>query len=263
MNRHIILTNGRSGSNYLANVLNLHPEIVNYGEVLGNWTLPYKLYTKSPLHRWSVNDYLTHIYHNKGFFYAAQLYSAYAHFRARKKVNFKKWHQVYSIGIKEFFLNFHVRNAQDFLKSDRDLAIVYLYRENILRRYLSVLFLRRTQVAATEKSLQSNKIFIDVGHMIGFLKILENETANERKLISELPDHRLLTIRYEDYFTNESTILAYNKQVFEFLGVKPIDLKSQQRKILSDNMRDLITNYDEFHACLMNTPYQRFLEGIQ
>ncbi len=42
MNRHIILTSGRSGSNYLANTLNQHPQIVNYGEVLATTLIPYK-----------------------------------------------------------------------------------------------------------------------------------------------------------------------------------------------------------------------------
>ena len=47
MNRHIILTNGRSGSNNIANTLNLHAQLVNFGEVLGSWTLPRRLYELS------------------------------------------------------------------------------------------------------------------------------------------------------------------------------------------------------------------------
>lgn len=46
MNKHIILTNGRSGSNYISGVLNSHPHITNYGEVLGEWTVPYMIYDK-------------------------------------------------------------------------------------------------------------------------------------------------------------------------------------------------------------------------
>jgi len=34
MNRHINLTSGSSGSNYLTNTLNQHPQLVNYGEIL-------------------------------------------------------------------------------------------------------------------------------------------------------------------------------------------------------------------------------------
>ena len=37
--RHFILTNGRSGRNYFVQARNKQPQIANYGEVLGDWTL--------------------------------------------------------------------------------------------------------------------------------------------------------------------------------------------------------------------------------
>ncbi|MEL4894915.1 hypothetical protein [Crocosphaera sp. Alani8] len=57
--------NGRSGSNYVAGVINQHPQLVNYGEVLGEWTLPYRLYEKLANHKVPVDSYLDYIYSNK------------------------------------------------------------------------------------------------------------------------------------------------------------------------------------------------------
>ena len=94
MNRHIILTSGRSGSNYLTNTLNQHPQIVNYGEILASMIIPYKFYDrckKYKLCNWSVIDYLNYAYNSKTFFYTAQFYSVYSHFRKKKAIKFKTW----------------------------------------------------------------------------------------------------------------------------------------------------------------------------
>jgi hypothetical protein len=174
MNRHIILTSGRSGSNYLANTLNQHPEIVNYGEVLASMILPYKLYDKcQKICRWSVIDYLNYIYSSKTFFYTAQFYSTYAHLRKKKPINFKKWGKISHLGTKDFFLNYRSKNALSFLLEHEEIAIIYLHRENRLRRYLSGVFLRKTRVAFSEQKLKVSKVHIEPAQMMKYLEILD------------------------------------------------------------------------------------------
>ncbi|MGB3512435.1 MAG: hypothetical protein WBA93_24990 [Microcoleaceae cyanobacterium] len=134
MQKHIILTNGRSGSNYLSNLLNTHPQIVNYGEVLGKWTLPYKLHTRLGLGGRSATDYLDYILTSPSFFYMGQLYSILSHFKKGKKINFKLWSQVKTIGIKDFSINFVKRNIKDYLRDHQDILVINLYRENQLKR---------------------------------------------------------------------------------------------------------------------------------
>lgn len=116
MQKHIIFTNGRSGSNYLANTLNLHPNITNYGEVLGDWTIPYQLHKKLGLGGRTVTEYLNHIYTSKSFFYSAQTYSAISHLKKKKAPNFKFWHQIQTLGIKDFSINFKMRKISNYLE---------------------------------------------------------------------------------------------------------------------------------------------------
>ena len=73
MRRHLILTHGRSGSNFLTNSLNLHPQVVNYGEVLGDWTLPCKLRKLNLLNSESYEQYLDQLYTSSPLYYCAQL----------------------------------------------------------------------------------------------------------------------------------------------------------------------------------------------
>ena len=49
MDRHMILTLGRSGSNTLRDMLNQNPEVLNFGEVLGPWTDMRRLQKRLPL----------------------------------------------------------------------------------------------------------------------------------------------------------------------------------------------------------------------
>ncbi|RKZ45938.1 MAG: hypothetical protein DRR16_15625 [Candidatus Parabeggiatoa sp. nov. 3] len=262
INRHVILTSGRSGSNYLANVLNWHPNVVNYGEVLTKTIIPYKWYMKCKICPWSVTEYLEAFYSSRTLFYAAQFYSVYSHIRTGKPINLKRRKNVKSIGTKDFFLHYQLTKAENFLISNKDIAIIYLYRENLLRRYLSMIFLNKTRVAKTEKKQTVQKVSIDIDHMIGYLKILETERENENRILAVLQDHPLLAVKYEDYLLadQQATVIDYNKRIFEFLGVEPIEILSNHQKILPQEMCKIIQNYDEFRACLINTQYEHYLD---
>jgi hypothetical protein len=61
MQSHIILTNGRSGSNFVVNIINQHPQILNYGEVLGEWTILRKLHKVGILRSSDDREYLDKI----------------------------------------------------------------------------------------------------------------------------------------------------------------------------------------------------------
>jgi len=261
MNRHIILTSGRSGSNSLLNTLNQHPQIVNYGEVLASMLITYKLYERSKKYKnWSVIDYLDYVYHSKTFFYMGQCFSAYSHLKKKKPIKLKKWGKIKNLGTKDFFLNYDKKNGVDFLLKNEDIAVIYLYRENRLRRYLSNMFLKKTRIVSSEKTLKVQKIKIVPAEMMTFLKVLDKEIEVEKKIVSQLENHRLLSIRYEDYFADGESVFTHNQRVFEFLEVNPLPLKSRHKKILPQGMHDLVENYDEFCACLTDTKYQKYLD---
>ncbi len=263
MNRHIILTSGRSGSNYLTNTLNQHPHLVNYGEVLASMLIPYKFYDRCKRYKichGSIIDYLNSVYSSKTFFYTAQFYSAYSHFKKKKPIRFKTWGKISSLGTKDFFLNYRQKKAVDFLISNKDIAVIYLYRENNLRRYLSTVFLRSTQIAASEKPIKVSKVHIEPEHMMTHLEAIDKEVEDEKRIVSQLHNHRMLTIRYEDYFASSESVHTHNQHVFEFLGVEPIQLKSRHQKILPQAISDMVDNYEEFCAYLTNTRYQKYLD---
>lgn len=262
MNRHVVLTSGRSGSNHLANTLNLHPNLVNYGEVLGPWTLPHRLYRLSRTFIDSTTaEYLDYVYSSGIFYYAAQLYSALSHVRKAKRPRLKRLRNILGIGIKDFFTHFQGDTlARDFLVRNDDIAIIRLWRENLLRRYLSLVSMQKSNIVATERAVPHAKITVNVDDMLDSLRMMEQQRLAEANFLAELRGHRLLSLRYEDYFASHESIASYNQQIFAFLGVGPMRDQSHHKKILPLEFAEVIRNYDEFKAGLSRTHYAHYLD---
>ncbi|ACB52471.1 unknown [Crocosphaera subtropica ATCC 51142] len=261
---HIILTNGRSGSNYLSNLLNLHPEITNYGEVLGDWTLPYKLYklinyfSKSNI---SVSDYLDYILNSQKFFAIAQYYSAYSHFKKGQKINFKKLQSIKTVGIKDFSINFLKRGVNNYITERSNLYIINLYRENSLKRLISLEAMNITGVIASKETQRKNnsKIYLFTDNLIAKIELYEKEKQSQFELVKLSPKNKILEIKYEDYFLSYENQELYNQKIFDFLGVSKLNLVSQHKKILSQNLVDILKNYDEVVEIIQGTKYEKFL----
>jgi hypothetical protein len=264
VNRHIILTHGRSGSNNLANTLNLHPRVVNYGEVLGPWTAPRRLHGE--VRRvWAsdTSDYLEYVYSSRTFFYGAQLYSALSHLRKRKRLNLKSLRDVTNIGIKDFVAQFQRDpGALDFLAERKDIAVIRLHRENLLRRYVSLLSMRRNGVVAAEgETRRLGKVTVGVQEMLQDLELMEQQQGYEMSMMARLRGHRLFVLKYEDYFASAESMAAGNKGLFEFLGVPPVAERSAHHKILPRDWTEIVDNYDEFRRAVINTRYEKYLDS--
>ncbi len=261
--KHIILSNGRSGSNYIANLLNLHPQLTNYGEVLGDWTIPYQLHQKVSLGGNSVESYLDYIYESPLFFFMAQLYSVYSKIQKREKINFKTYQQIQSVGVKDFSINFIKRGIPNYFKDRPKIKIIHLYRNNILKRLISMKNMQSTGTISTKdpKAVKSKKIYLDPNTILEELAIFEKEKEEQFSLVDNLTnkEQRVLNICYEEFFSSEETRNNLTIKIFNLLDVKPIALESEQKKILSTNLPDLIDNYEEIEQILKGSPYEEYL----
>jgi len=266
MKKHIIFTMGRSGSNYLSNLLNAHPEATNYGEVLGEWTLPFKIFSRIKTRKSSTEGYLDFIFTSASFFYLSQIYSAYSHLRKGKPINLKRRGALKTIGIKEFSVNFHRRNICNYLSSRDDILVINLYRENVLKRLISLEKMQESGAAvfsSTSESANPNtkdKIVLQIPQLLEGLNLFQKEFETHQQMIQDLPQDRVLNIRYEDLFADTAGRSRYDNEIFRFLGLKPIAIASDHRKLLSDDLRQVVANYQEVEQALRNTEYERYLE---
>jgi hypothetical protein len=142
-----------------------------------------------------------------------------------------------------------------------DIAVIYLYRENLLQRYLSLQSLKHHNIVATEgASVTLSKMQIDIEDMLIKLDVLSQEVQYEHSLVQSLGKNPMLHISYEESFTNASSLQVMTSQVFEFLGVSPIEQVSSHRKILPKSLEETVENYDELVTALQTTRYAQYLD---
>ena len=262
MKKHIILTNGRSGSNYLVTLLNSHPQIANYGEVLGEWTTLYKVNQKVKFGQSLFNDYydyMNYVYNSKLFFYISHIYSGYSKIKKQEKINFKSYQNIKTIGVKEFSINFKKRNIVNYIKEQEDLFIINLCRKNSLKRLISLEAMKNTGVISSKKTKENKQIYLSAKNTLQQLEIFEKEKQDQFEMLESVPNNRILNIYYEDYFSEEKKHKKINKEILDFLQVKQINISSKHRKILDSDLSNIIKNYDEIYNLLANSPYEKYL----
>lgn len=261
MQYHLILTNGRSGSNYLRSLLNQHPQIVNYGEVLGDWTIPYKLHKKLGLGGDSAESYLDYIYSSKVFFYLAQIYSAYSKITKKEKINFKNINQVATLGIKDFSINFFRRNLEYYLKEREDILVINLFRRNSLKRLISLQSMNLSGVVEVRgnNAKVKRKVYLPTDNLLPQVELFEAEKKQQFHILSKIEQKRILNIAYEDYFSSVQSQEQYNYEIFKFLQVPEMKVKSNHSRILPDKVSEKLENYEEVAQTLNGTEYEFYL----
>lgn len=248
-----ILTNGRSGSNYLVDVLNQHPKIFNYGEVLGPWSKKRKL--KSLFRIKEESEYLNFIYSSKWMFWISQFFYKLKH---KKNYNFRSYKNIDFVGIKDFGINIQRYKLRDWLIENKDVQIIHLYRINQLDRYISLLAMQESGVVSTGKQASNNKITIDCKKMLEALETYENEMNFQFELANEIESSRVYEISYEDLFLTDKKQQIIDG-MFSFLGIESTKTIDRHKKILSHNLEDKIANYSELKKSLRNTRFEKYL----
>ncbi|MEZ5895013.1 MAG: hypothetical protein R3C51_01310 [Parvularculaceae bacterium] len=264
--RFIVLTNGRSGSNFLVNALNQHPELVNYGEVLGEWTTPWRrrrwLGVASDDDPASIARYLDRFFTSRVRFYAAQAISATDRRGRDEPVRFKRWRDVKAIGVKEFQLLFDQRNLGDYLARRADIKVIGLTRSDPVRRYLSRSLLQRTGQAAarsTEKAVVA-KIRLDAEQFIKGVGVVAEENRRLSEALAAIDDGRKIVVEYDEYFAAPSAMAACNDAMFRLLGLAPVPTAGEHRKLNTRGLRDTIENYDEILVRARGTEIAPYME---
>lgn len=265
MRKHIVFALGRSGSNFVCNLINAHPHAVNYGEVLGDWTLLYKLHQRIGFGGKSISSYLNYLYDSPAAFYMAQLYSAWSHVKRAKPINFKFLGNIKTIGIKDFSMNFKKRNMSNFLVENTDILVINLYRTNQLKRLLSLQNLKGTGIVAVQTSgspppTRPKTMHADLERLMEYLEIYESEIEEHHQMVKGIPQDRVLHICYEDLFSSQAATKHYRNRISEFIGISVLETASTHTKILPDNLSEIIDNYEEVSKLLSGTRFEKYLD---
>lgn len=262
MNRHFILTNGRSGSNYFVQLLNQHSAVVNYGEVLGDWTVPGRLVRTR--FRDDNAAYLDWLFSSPAAFYGGQILSFAARHRAGKATHFRRRARVASLGVKEFAVNLGRFGLDRFLAARPEIRLVTLVRADPLARLISVRQLAATgEVARVEGKpvAERPRIFLDPASLGSDLEVIEQENESVRQA-ADRHQGPVLRLDYESFFAAAPQIQTERvAELQAFLGVAPERLQSEHRKLRETRLSEAIENYEDVRKTLAGGPFERWLDA--
>jgi hypothetical protein len=261
--RHVILTLGRSGSNTLVDMLNQNPAVLNYGEVLGDWTQIRKLQTRLGLYKHDDAAYLDALLGNPAVLRVANTFRTAGKLVAGKAAERKRLGQVRTVGFKEFSLNLERRGLQGYLSMVPDLRVIGLVRANVLERMISNAFLQETGVVSSQSKqagTAKRALHIPPEEMIGRLETIEAENAALETQLSTLPGDRVLRLDYTDLYSGEARTRETMQQVYGFLDVPAIEPEIRMKKVVKRNPLDAIENRDEILEVMRGTRFEAFVE---
>ena len=136
----------------------------------------------------------------------------------------------------------------------KSIRILHVIRENVLKTMVSrVSAMTRGRYHSNEK-VELAKIQLPVRGLLTNLDALEKEILDWRRYAAESP---YLCISYETFNAGRDVEL---QKAQDFLGVDYKPMASTLKKLNSDNLVDVVENYDELVMTLSGTRHERFLD---
>lgn len=226
--KFLIFFHPRSGSTLLCNLLKSHPNVFCDGEIFGGRT-------------------------RKIFF--PQTYLKGNSVRTHKSV------YGFKLNIRQLSQQKKLGEPQDFLRQlqQQDWKIIYTLRQNTLRQAISFFIAQqRNRWVNITKNQLNNKVSIDCSLLIDYMEQVEKAIEYEKQLLAPIPH---LTLIYEENFLHAEQHQNTLDQVFEYIGVDSMPVQTRVSKTFtSDELSDIIENYEELVMVLNATKYAHFLQ---
>lgn len=230
--KFVIYTRGRTGSTVLTDLLNSHPEMYCDYEIFNtfNDTTPVRYplkYIDSCSKRATLNKKSVY-----GF---------------KVKIEQLKNEQGY-------------KDIGRLLKSAEDAGwkMIYLRRVNIFNHAVSGMIANQTKVFHLKNKNEAlqQKIKIDVGLLLGIMNYFEELGKLEEDSLRSLS---YITVSYEDDLLDNSKHQETSDKIFQYLGIKSFPVNTQLKKIIPENLADIISNYDEVYDFIKKSKHGKFL----
>lgn len=249
-NIYVITCPARTGSGMLFHLFRSHPEICSHSEVF------------------SPNGLvgLTGVYLNKsreqpGFLETLLrerdrdpikfLYKVVLNAQGKKAVGFKLKHD--ELVLPEY------KALRDEIATNLDFRIIHLWRENLLRRFLS--YHIANYVTHITLAVEGQPI-PEVSPVR--LEPLECERDFERTL-KRRAEFKELFARHRTFSLSYEEMVAWDREKMAglqtFLGVSPRELTTTTKRLGNDNLRSAIANFDELRSYFAGGPFSKFFEN--
>ena len=231
----IIVSNGRSGSNLLLNLLTSHPRVSHCGEYFTDKRMKQEDFSGRDV-AVEFRDELK----RKGF---------------EKAVGAKFLYYQLEEEYAERFDVPSLKTVQEFVRSDVRLKIVHLTRRNLLKTVVSMLVAAKTGVyrAHDQKELPRDAaVFIDPADCIRRMEEIQQFENRVREWFRHHDVHEMV---YEDLVADQD---KQTNRLLKFLRVDSMPLQGRMVR-QSRSLQDSVSNYEELAAALAGTDFETFL----
>jgi hypothetical protein len=261
MQKHFILTLGRSGSNTLRTMLNEHPAILNVGEVLGPWTKMQKIRRLLGAYRSDDTAYLDTMLSPSAalrMLVAGRNAGRILGGRPRER---KVLAATESIGVKDFATLLDTPELRSFLRDRDDIKVIGLCRRGVLERTISWKMLDKTGVVSTRVDTDGQRqLTIPPEELLADLRTVGRENELLKQMLDEIPDRRKIVVYYEDLYRDAESRNATIDSIFAFLGQRPHEVDVKMRKIITQPAAQVIRNRADCARHLTNTEFEGLLD---
>jgi len=254
MTKAVILTSQRSGSTFLVSCLQSHPDILCRGEMLitgGGATVPRVLQGRPPL------PFALRSAVKLGRFVRSGAWNS-----TRTMRRFYQTEGPKALVFKAMYNHLSVPWTRRYLEQSREIRILHLRRENLLKQHVSCLLLtqsrdRKWQPHATEPV---PPIRIHVSPQAA-LRDMRRVNALYTHFEHVFRDHQRLGLVYEQIIDGQVLRAPIAEAVCNFLGVPQRQLSSPLIKINPEKLSDMVINYDELADAVGRSEFAHLLDA--
>ncbi len=149
------------------------------------------------------------------------------------------------------------------LLQEKQVKIIHMQRHNRIKAVVSRINARRLYEATGNWNLYKDAdrrppMTIDMDEFHVFVREREEADAALTEFVSQLQLPTEL-VQYEELQQDKNGVL---QRIFPFLGVRYQPSAGKTKKHTSDDLRDVITNFDELRATYAGTPYEAMFTEV-
>lgn len=139
-------------------------------------------------------------------------------------------------------------------------TIIHIERQNLLRHALSAVLAEQRQMYQAETDIdlraKRDKEYVPVELVVHEMQQREKFRRQEAAVLQDLPH---LHVSYEADLADGAKQQRSLNRIFEALGVPPVEVHTNLRRINRTTLRHDVANYDELALALDSVGYERYL----
>jgi LPS sulfotransferase NodH len=149
----------------------------------------------------------------------------------------------------------YFRRLTDLINADH-YHVLHVVRRNVLKTYVSRLAARQRGYYHSDKAKKIQRVAVPTKNIEKRLRQIESDEMEIKRMFKNNGPY--LQVAYEDFQHFDD---ATNSSVLKFLGASQFKIGSLLKKQSSDNLTEMIDNYEEVAACIADTAYAKFLDS--